>query len=198
MANGHRGSRSLRIAALAVGAAMLLGACAASVPATRVVYVVRHAEKASEADDAALSAAGHARAGHLAERLRDAGIVAILTSDRRRTRDTAGPLAARLGIRPGVVPYGDDARGEIAAIANWIAAQPPGALLVVTHSDRLPCVVHALTGARVPALAHDEFDRLIRVEAGRLAEERYGAAFDGVAPAQPGCDLAVPVSGTGF
>lgn len=198
MANGLRGSRSLRVAALGLGAALLLGACAAGVPGSRVVYVVRHAEKASEADDAALSAAGHARAGQLAERLRDAGIVAILTSDRRRTRDTAGPLAARLGIRPAVLPYGDDARGEIAAIANWIAAQPPGALLVVTHSDRLPCVVRALTGARYPALAHDEFDRLVRVEAGRLADERYGAPFRGVAPVQPGCDLEGPVAGTGF
>lgn len=197
MANGHRGSRSLRIAARAVGAALLLGACAAGVPATRVVYVVRHAEKASEADDAALSAAGHARAELLAERLRDEGIVAILTSDRRRTRETAGPLAARLGIRPDVVPYGDDARGEIAAIANWIAAQQPGAVLVVTHSDRVACVALALTGARIAALAHDEFDRLVRVEAGRLAEERYGAPFRGVAPAQPGCDLG-PASAPGF
>ncbi len=192
-----RSRGSLRAVALALGAA-LLAACVGGAPPARVVYVVRHAEKASDADDAPLSAAGHARAQQLAERLAGAGIAAILASDRQRTRDTAAPLALRLGLRTGVVAYTRDERADLAAIAGWIAAQPPGALLVVTHSDRVPCVVLALTGERVAELAHDEFDRLYRAEAGRLALERYGARFAGASSAQAGCGLEPPAAQRGF
>jgi phosphohistidine phosphatase SixA len=194
---------SARVSACAaawLGALLLAAgfACAGGAQAERAVYVVRHAEKASEAEDAPLSAAGHARAQRLAERLGGAGIAAILTSDKQRTRDTAAPLAARLGLRPGSVPYTGDARTDLAAIARWIAAQPPGALLVVTHSDRVPCVVLALTAERVPALAHLEYDRLYRAEAGRLAAERYGAPFAGASSARVGCDLEIDAARRDF
>ena len=63
--------------------------------AQRAVFVVRHAEKASDANEASvpLSPAGAARANRLAELLKDAGITAIYSTDTVRTQKTAEPLA---------------------------------------------------------------------------------------------------------
>jgi len=54
------------------------------------VLLVRHAEKAAEpADDPPLTAAGAERAQALATALQDAGVTAIITTQLRRTRETA-------------------------------------------------------------------------------------------------------------
>ena len=76
---------------------VLLG-CAAPAFAQRTVILVRHAEKADSSADAALSKWGEERAERLAAILKDAGVTAILTSDRQRTIRTAAPLAALLKL----------------------------------------------------------------------------------------------------
>src|SRR5205823_820783 len=88
-------------------AALLLAAL--PLRAQEAVFLVRHAEKADLSKDAALSAAGEARARALAERLREAGVTAIYTSEYRRTKQTAQPLARALGIAPREHPAGDSA-----------------------------------------------------------------------------------------
>src|SRR5512138_1440345 len=77
-------------------AAFALAACTTLTPppvATTFV-VVRHGEKASDTDrDPDLSAAGLERAQALARHLDGAGLVAVYTSDYRRTRQTVAPSA---------------------------------------------------------------------------------------------------------
>src|SRR5947209_13815084 len=81
------------------------------------VVLVRHADTAS-LPDRPLSAAGLKRAQDLATALRNAGVTAIITTQLRRTRETAQPLATALGL----VPQGVNV-GESALVAN----PPPGA-----------------------------------------------------------------------
>src|SRR5918993_1093182 len=69
------------------------------------VYVIRHAEKASETEsDPNLSARGSERADSLAAQLRDSGVNVIITSHLRRTIQTAEPLARVRNIRLTVIP----------------------------------------------------------------------------------------------
>ena len=75
-------------------------------PKAITVYVVRHAEKGPLTDpqqpnEQPLSEAGLLRAGALATELRNAPIVAVYSTDTKRTRDTGTPVAtARSGIWP--------------------------------------------------------------------------------------------------
>jgi probable phosphoglycerate mutase len=69
------------------------------------VVLIRHAESVWNAEgrwqgqeDPPLSARGLAQADSLAESLRDAGVLRIVTSDLRRARATAEPLARALGL----------------------------------------------------------------------------------------------------
>jgi broad specificity phosphatase PhoE len=73
----------------------------ASVP---LIILVRHAEKACAlADDPPLSLAGEKRAEDLAVVLAGAKVRHIITTDFRRTNDTAKPLAQTLGLHAIVI-----------------------------------------------------------------------------------------------
>ena len=109
----------------------LLVACGTTVPrdtAPLTFVVVRHAEKATDdPENPGLSAAGRARATALAERLRDAPLVAAYATEFRRTQQTAQPAAALHGVP--VQAY--FARGPAAEVAaQWRQArtvpQPAG------------------------------------------------------------------------
>jgi hypothetical protein len=69
------------------------------------VVLVRHAEKSAvQTDDPELTAAGTRRAEDLATALSGTGVSANITTQFLRTRKTAEPLAARLGLIPETVP----------------------------------------------------------------------------------------------
>ncbi len=122
---------------------------------TTVVFLVRHAEKMSTRQDPALSEAGERRALQLASLLRDAGIETIYTTDYRRTRDTAAPLAAQLGLTPLI--YDGHQLGTLADHLKKAA----GRYLVVGHSDTTPELVGLLGGdAGAPIDEKVEYDRL--------------------------------------
>ena len=79
-------------------------AATASEPATTVVYLVRHAEKSESTDrdgslGPPLNEAGRARAAVLVEVLAAEKITHIFSTDYRRTRETAQPLADSLGLK---------------------------------------------------------------------------------------------------
>ncbi len=126
-----------------------------------VVYLVRHAEKASGGKDPELTEAGRARALTLARTLGDAGIGAIHSTDFKRTRQTAAPLAERLGIAVRIYDW-----DELQALSAAMRAAG-GRHLVVGHSDTTPELVGLLGGEPGPAIDEpSEYDRLYIVTIG--------------------------------
>ena len=144
-----------------IAAAMLLSACSAAVPKTDAIFLVRHAEKTTEKTDPGLTEAGRARAVALADRLEGEGITHIHSSDYIRTRDTAAPLARRLGLDVEIY----DAR-DLPGIAEKLKATP-GRHLVVGHSNTTPQLTELLGGdGGSPIVEATEYDRLYVVTMG--------------------------------
>ena len=146
----------MRLSGLLVFALATLAACATTPqPAAPSFYVVRHLNTPSgerdpdllpEGQRAAQALAGWFRPGHAPR--------AIYVSDYRRTRQTAAPLAARLGLTPIVYNPADTP-----ALVAQVRAGPLPAL-VVGHSNTVPDIVEQLGGARPADLSHPDFGDL--------------------------------------
>ena len=146
-----------RAAALLV----LVAAAAAAPPAAaqEAIYVVRHAERADQSADSALSTDGIGRSHELREALRDAGITGIFTSELRRTIDTAAPLASAIHVTPRQV-----AAADADALAATIAASGSrDRILVVGHSNTVPALLRALDVDAAVAIGDNEYDNLFIV-----------------------------------
>lgn len=170
---------------LAAGFGLMLAACSGiASPDTElaaddntVIYLVRHAEKTAERPDPGLTDKGRARAIALADRLENAGLTAILSSDYIRTRETARPISTRLGI--GVELY--DAR-DLPALAMRLKTMQ-GRILVVGHSNTTPMLAELLGGnPGTPIDEAGEYDRLYIVTLSAGPEvtselQRYGTAY---------------------
>ena len=129
-----------------------------------VIFLVRHAERAAISghvpSDTGLSREGQTRAEDLAQALKDAQITAIYTSEFKRTKETAAPLARSLGIRPEVI-QGDDFRTLLSKLK---AAR--GNVLVVGHSNTLPQIINALGISTRVTVAESDYDNLFVVVRG--------------------------------
>ncbi len=140
-----------------------------------VIIVVRHAEKVMDVGgDPPLSEAGEARAALLARMLGDAPpaghIDAIYVSPAQRSRLTAAPLAARLGLTPVVAPANDP--GGLAR--RVLREHPGGRILVVGHSDTVPAIVAALSGSNdIPPIGALEYGTMYFVTVPRLGHANY-------------------------
>ena len=111
---------------------------------TTLVLLVRHGEKAAApADDPPLTEAGLARAQALRAALADAGVQHVIATPRRRTGDTARPLAQALGLTPELVPLSAGAT-HVAAVADAVRRHAGEVVLVVGHSNTVPAIVGAL------------------------------------------------------
>jgi broad specificity phosphatase PhoE len=146
------------LATLVVGGALVGSPSTPVIAQQTTVIVVRHAEKSAEpANDPSLTAVGEARARALLAAVRDAGISAIITSQFARTKATAAPIAAALGLTPEVVPTSADPNSA-RVTADAIRAHVGQTVLVVGHSNTVPFIIDAL-GAKEPApicdSAHD-------------------------------------------
>jgi phosphohistidine phosphatase SixA len=138
--------------------ALVLFAPRAQAQETRTIYLVRHADRASEDIDSRISDAGRARAECLADTLRDARIQQIFVSDLQRTQQTAAPLAARLHLKPVVMPL---ARPEDLAAA--ILTSAARSVLVIWHDATLPGILRSLGAPEIAPIAHTEYDRFFVV-----------------------------------
>lgn len=142
-----------------------------------LVVLVRHAERATEpAGDPALMPAGEQRAQALAQALAGTKVNAILTTQWRRTQDTAAPLAKALGLRVQVVEARRGESGDhVQAVADAVRAQT-GTVLVVGHSNTVPAILAALGGPQLPELCETSFHHvfLLRPGAGWM-QLSYGA-----------------------
>jgi len=123
----------------------------------QVVFLVRHAEKVDASGDPELASAGKKRALALAATLRDAGIQQIHSSDYTRTRDTAAPIAAALGLKLNLYDPHDLSR-----LAESVKAAG-GRHLIVGHSDTTGEVVALLGGDPGEPIDDREYDRLYSV-----------------------------------
>ncbi len=127
--------------------------------AQEAIYLVRHAERADQSADSALSTDGVGRSYKLRDALRDAGITGIFTSELRRTVDTAAPLASAIHVTPRRVAAAD-AEGLAAAIA---ASGPRDRVLVVGHSNTVPALLRALHVDAAVAIGDNDYDNLFIV-----------------------------------
>jgi phosphohistidine phosphatase SixA len=117
------------------------------------VILIRHAERQSSGADPTLTAAGKRRASLLATMFAGSGVTTIFTSAAGRTKQTAAPLAAKLGLTPRQI---DDstaaAKGQILAGGACV--------VVVGHSNTVPEFIEALGGPADVVIDEHEFDRM--------------------------------------
>lgn len=149
---------------LIAGTALAMTLIPALASAQKMVILTRHAERADGAAamataagtpaDPPLSAAGEARAQKLLTMLADANITAIFTTELRRTKDTAAPLAAKLKLAPEVI-----AASQAAVVAEAIKAKATDTVFVVGHSNTVPAIIKALGGPDV-TIGDNEYDNL--------------------------------------
>ena len=127
-----------------------------------VVFLVRHAEKATEnPQDPELTPEGADRADLLAHMLSDAGVDHVWSTDTKRTRNTAIPIAELAGVD--VRLY--DPR-DLPRLAAQMTTQG-GRHVVVGHSNTTPAAVGALGGEPgAPIEEATEYDRLYQVTVG--------------------------------
>ena len=145
--------------------AAALFAVAAPARAQKAIFVVRHAEKISEADER-LTDAGRARAGRLAQMLKDSGITAVYSTDTARTRGTVEPLATALGLKIAIYDTGAAMSGMADArpfAAKLRKENADGVVLIAGHSDTIPDLLKALGCPDAVTIALSEFDNLFIV-----------------------------------
>jgi broad specificity phosphatase PhoE len=134
-------------------------------PSTTVLFV-RHADTdvamAAMADaDPPLNERGRQRAELLANFLENidvvAGVNAIYASDKRRTQETAAPLAARLDLPVQIADHHD-----IDGFMEQVLDDHGGDIvLVVSHSDTIALLIDELHGSkRLPPFGPDDNDEV--------------------------------------
>jgi len=190
----HFVQRSRRLT-LGFGLALVVWVAASSpADAQSAVILVRHAEKAAApANDPPLTPAGLARAQALAEALAETRVDAVISTQYRRTRETAAPVAAARGLDPQIVATGGDTAAHVQAVAAAVKARGAGeVVLVVGHSNTVPAIITALGGPAMPALCDPEYANLFVLvpspSGWRLIRGHYGAPDP---PTAADCNRAV-------
>jgi len=168
-----------RVLGAAVLGVMLLHAGPAA--AEQVFFLVRHAERADVPAaptppaapaagqnaapphgmmipaDPPRSAAGEQRAAKLAAMLAASGIKAIYTSEYKRTRQTAAPLAQKLNLKPVMAPAKDP--GPLVEQLRRLQ----GNALIVGHADTVPDLMRRLGVTETVTIGDNEYDNLFVV-----------------------------------
>jgi len=139
------------------------------------ILVVRHAERAGDADS--ISAAGEWRAKALANVALNAGVKAIYCSDTRRNALTAVPVATALSLKPTVYP----AKETKVLVDRIFNLNEGSVVLVIGHSNTVDDIIADAGGPKLEDLPEDEYDRLFvvvvppcRRGASTLVELQYG------------------------
>ena len=136
----------------------------------------------SEQDrDPDLSQRGRARAESLAVQLRDSGVNVIITSNLKRTIQTAAPLARLRHISPKIISIEGSVEGHVDRVAQEILKHQGGTILVVGHNNTVGKIVEKIGGGHIGDLCADEYANLIIVvldkgKPGKILLESYGEA----------------------
>jgi phosphohistidine phosphatase SixA len=126
--------------------------------AAPVVFIVRHAEKATTAGkDPDLSVEGQKRADALAHILKDSQITSVFVTELKRTQETAAPTARAAHVTPTVVPAND-----IGALVQKLRALN-GNALVVGHGNTIPELLKALGITTPVSIPEDDYTEIFAV-----------------------------------
>ena len=129
--------------------------------ASPVIFIVRHAEKASAGDKHPdLSAEGQKRADALAGILKDSQITSVFVTEFKRTQETAAPTAKAAHVTPTVVSAND-----IRALVEKLRALN-GNTLVVGHGNTIPDLLKALGIAAPVTIPDDDYTEIFAVLVG--------------------------------
>ncbi|MFN8349695.1 MAG: phosphoglycerate mutase family protein [Spirosomataceae bacterium] len=123
---------------------------------TSKIYIVRHAERLNQTEDTPLSEAGLQRAKVLADNLNDEKIDSIFVTKYQRNRQTAQPLADRLGKSP--VIYEPKPNSIIVDRLKRLKGKNA---LVVGHSDTIIEIAQGLgTKPSLSKIESSDYDNL--------------------------------------
>jgi broad specificity phosphatase PhoE len=129
--------------------------------AAPVVFIVRHAEKASTGGkDPDLSVEGQKRADELAHILKDSQIASVFVTELKRTQETAAPTARAAHVTPTVVQAND-----IGALVEKLRAVN-GNALVVGHGNTIPDLLKALGITTPVSIPEDDYTEIFAVVVG--------------------------------
>lgn len=146
------------------------------VPGTTEAWLIRHGDcyqDMAEAGDPSLSSLGREQARRVGERVRQAGISAVYSSDSRRAVETAQAISVEVVTDPRLREIENDpsavvqmifsrhqsftesaeavARRMHEAVDEAAAAHPGGRIAIVTHGVAILCYVGSLMGLEIPA-----------------------------------------------
>lgn len=174
----------LQIGLILALAAVLDGGQALAQPATAselpaAIIIVRHAEKGTTpAGDPPLTKDGEKRAADLVRSLQNMRVDAILTSQRRRTIETAKPLALARKITPKEVRFTGASPADIQSIRAEMGMLKGKSVLIVSHSEFIGDLIGAFAVEGLPKVCGNVFDNLFVLLPGegrmQLIKARYG------------------------
>lgn len=150
---------------------VLGGACEEKAGDVTTFILVRHAEKGDDGtEDPALTREGEGRALRLAFMLRDTDIDAIYSTNFRRTKNTAQPLAELQGLE--VLPYEPNKPEEILKIVEQHKGKT---VLMVGHSNTIPWTANLLLGKKeYDDFKESEYGIMLIVSVGKTNKEGKG------------------------
>ena len=133
--------------------------------AAPMIFIVRHAEKASSGDkDPDLSVQGQKRANALAHILQDSQITSVFVTEFKRTQRTAAPTTTAAHVTPTVLPAND-----IGALVEKLHALK-GNALVVGHGNTIPDLLKALGIAAPTSIPENDYTEIFVVFVGDTAQ----------------------------
>ena len=112
--------------------------------------------------------------------LADAGVNQIFVTEFQRTQQTAAPLAARVHVKPVVIPASDTA-GLIKAIRELKS----GVVVVVGHSNTVPAIISGLSGPTV-TISDSDYDNLFVLTVGAAQSSLLRLHYGSSAPVAGG------------
>jgi len=126
---------------------------------THYCYIVRHAEKQDDTPFSLLSPAGRQRAVVLRDSMVNKKIDMIFVTTLVRTQQTAMPLSQTLH-KPLLV-YRHDAIDSIIKVVKELKNKN---VLLVGHSGTIPPIIAGLTGQKITADTHKEYDNMFIIK----------------------------------
>jgi 2,3-bisphosphoglycerate-dependent phosphoglycerate mutase len=137
------------------------GLFAAEKSGATTFILVRHAEKVTDGSpDPPLTSEGSRRASELAYVIHHLPLAAVYSTPFKRTRDTAAPAAAQMGLE--IQTYNPDSDEEF--LNELITDYAGKSVLIVGHSNTIPMLVNILLGSdRYEQLDDHIYDNLFIV-----------------------------------